>query len=72
MGKKIVSLRICISSFVHCYGKQKSLRIVEKKINTKTVQSGKRYTVTSDRQKFQMKLHYKPCDEIYHRFKPIV
>ena len=26
-----MSLRICISSFVHCYGKQKSLRIVEKK-----------------------------------------
>ena len=31
MEKKIISLRICISSFVHCYGKQKSLRIVEKK-----------------------------------------
>ena len=27
--KKIISLRICISTFVHCYGKQKSLRIVE-------------------------------------------
>ena len=30
-GEKIISLRICISLFVHCYGKQKSLRIVEKK-----------------------------------------
>ena len=29
--------------------------------------SGKPYTVTSDWQKFQMKLHYKPCDEVYHR-----
>ena len=29
--------------------------------------SGKPYTVTSDRQKFQMKLQYKPCDEIFHR-----
>ena len=34
MGKKIISLRICISSFFHCKGKQKSLRIVEKKNGT--------------------------------------
>ena len=33
--EKTISLKICISSFVHCYCKQKSLRIVEKK---KTVQ----------------------------------
>ena len=33
-GEKIISLRICISLFVHCYGKQKSLRIVEKKNST--------------------------------------
>ena len=39
--KKTISLRICISSFVHCYGKQKSLRIVEK-----TRYSDKPYTVT--------------------------
>ena len=32
--------------------------------------SGKPYTVTSDWQKFQKKLHYKPCDEMYYRFKP--
>ena len=31
MDKKIISLRICISSFVHRYDKQKSLRIVEQK-----------------------------------------
>ena len=30
MEKKTITLRICISSFVHCYGKQKSLRIVGK------------------------------------------
>ena len=29
-GEKKISLRICMSSFVHCYGKQKRLRIVEK------------------------------------------
>ena len=34
--KKSISLRICISLFVYCYGKQKSLRIVEKKKNTHT------------------------------------
>ena len=34
-GEKTISLRICISSFVHCYGNQKSLRIVEEE---KTVQ----------------------------------
>ena len=27
--KKTISLRICIFSFVQCYGNQKSLRIVE-------------------------------------------
>ena len=32
-GEKTIILRICISSFVHCYGKQKSLRIVGKKNN---------------------------------------
>ena len=58
MEKKI-SLQICISSFVRYYGKQKSLRIVGEKRY-----SGKPYTVTSDWQKFQMKLHYMPCDEI--------
>ena len=42
MERKTISLRICISSFVHCYGKQKSLRIVEKKNRY----SGKPYTVT--------------------------
>ena len=30
-GEKIIGLRICISSFVHCYGKQQCLRIVGKK-----------------------------------------
>ena len=35
MEKKTISLRICISSFIHCYGNQKSLRIVEEE---KTVQ----------------------------------
>ena len=34
-GEKTIILRICISSFVHCYGKQKSLRIAGGK---KTVQ----------------------------------
>ena len=34
--------------------------------------SGKPYMVTSDWEKFQMKLHYKPCDEIFHRFKTSV
>ena len=50
MEKKIISLRICISSFVHCYGKQKSLRIVgETKQKTKRKRySGKPFTVTSD------------------------
>ena len=37
MERKKISLRIFISSFVHCYGKQKSLTIVEKK-KKKTVQ----------------------------------
>ena len=41
--KTTIVLRICDSSFVHCYGKQKSLRIVEKKRY-----SGKPFTVTSD------------------------
>ena len=49
---KIISLRIYISSFVHCYGKQKSLIIVEKNPKKKTKRySGKPYTVTSDWQK---------------------
>ena len=30
MEKKTISLQICISSFLHNYGKQKCLRIVEK------------------------------------------
>ena len=41
-GEKIISLRICISLFVHCYGKQKSLRIVEKKTKNSTAVSRKR------------------------------
>ena len=68
MEKK--SLRICITPFVQNYDKQKSLRIV--RIVEKKQYSGKPYTVTSDWQKFQMKLHYKLCDEIYHQFKPSV
>ena len=35
MEKKAIRLRIFISSFVHCYGNQKSLRIAEEE---KTVQ----------------------------------
>ena len=31
MEKKTISLRIWIFSFVHCHGKQKSLRIVGEK-----------------------------------------
>ena len=45
-------------SIPDCYGKQKRLRIMLKK---KQRYSGKLYTVTSD----YMKLHYKPCYEIY-------
>ena len=61
MEKKTISLRIFILHSVirFCYGKQNRLRFVEKKWY-----SGKPYTVTSGCEKFQMKLHYKPCDEI--------
>ena len=65
-NNKFMDLHFVIRSLVL----QKSLRIVEKKKKKKKKKkrySGKLYTVASQCQKFQMKLHYKPCDEIYHR-----
>ena len=62
-SNKFTDLHFYIRSLLRQYGKHKSLRIVEKN-KQKNRYSAKPYTVTSDWQKFQMKLHYKPCDEI--------
>ena len=61
-NNKFMDLHFVIRSLVL----QKSLRIAEKKKKKKKKKryNGKLYTVASQCQK---KLHYKPCDEIYHR-----
>ena len=56
---KFTDLHFYICSLLRQNHKHKSLRIVEK-----NRYSGKPYTVTSDWQKIQMKLHYKLCNEI--------
>ena len=54
-------------AFLHSFIATANKRVWE--LLEKKQYSGKPYTVTSDWQKFQMKLHY---DEIFHRFKPSV